>query len=72
MAEDLPQLMTMSEVAKVFRVSPSTVHRWGRDGVLPAIVRGGVVRFRRQDIEEALTPTQRATDDEEPHAEAVA
>jgi len=35
--EDLPDLLTVKEVADVLRVSPLTIKRWGKRGKLPAI-----------------------------------
>jgi excisionase family DNA binding protein len=35
--EDLPDLMTIREVADLLRVSPLTIKRWGKSGKLPAI-----------------------------------
>ncbi len=35
--EDLPELMTVKEVAEFLRVSPLTIKRWGKRGKLPAI-----------------------------------
>ena len=34
---DLPDLMTIKEVASLLRVSPLTIKRWGKKGKLPAI-----------------------------------
>lgn len=34
---DLPDLMTIAEVASLLRVSPLTIKRWGKKGKLPAI-----------------------------------
>lgn len=34
---DLPDLMTIREVANLLRVSPLTIKRWGKKGKLPAI-----------------------------------
>lgn len=34
---NLPDLLTVREVADVLRVSPLTIKRWGRRGKLPAI-----------------------------------
>jgi excisionase family DNA binding protein len=34
---DLPDLMTIREVAQLLRVSPLTIKRWGKKGKLPAI-----------------------------------
>lgn len=35
--EDLPDLLTIKEVAELLRVSPLTIKRWGKAGKLPAI-----------------------------------
>lgn len=35
--DDLPDLLTVREVAEILRVSPLTIKRWGRKGKLPAI-----------------------------------
>lgn len=35
--EDLPDLLTIGEVAELLRVSPLTIKRWGKKGKLPAI-----------------------------------
>ena len=37
LGEDLPELMTVKEVATFLRVSPLTIKRWGKRGKLPAI-----------------------------------
>lgn len=34
---DLPDLLTIREVASLLRVSPLTIKRWGKKGKLPAI-----------------------------------
>lgn len=34
---DLPDLLTIREVADILRVSPLTIKRWGKKGKLPAI-----------------------------------
>ncbi len=35
--QDLPDLLTVREVADILRVSPLTIKRWGKRGKLPAI-----------------------------------
>jgi len=35
--DDLPDLLTIREVANLLRVSPLTIKRWGKSGKLPAI-----------------------------------
>lgn len=34
---NLPDLLTVREVAEVLRVSPLTIKRWGKKGILPPI-----------------------------------
>ena len=34
---DLPDLLTIREVADLLRISPLTIKRWGKKGKLPAI-----------------------------------
>lgn len=35
--DDLPDLLTVKEVAVILRLSPLTIKRWGKIGKLPAI-----------------------------------
>lgn len=35
--DEWPELLTVKEVAKILRVSPLTIKRWGKRGKLPAI-----------------------------------
>ena len=35
--KDLPDLLTIKEVAHLLRISPLTIKRWGKKGKLPAI-----------------------------------
>lgn len=35
--DNLPDLLTVREVASILRVSPLTIKRWGKRGKLPAI-----------------------------------
>ena len=56
MTPEPEQLLTPREVAVLFRVSPETVTRWAKRGVIPAaaIIRtpgGGHRRFRADAIE---------------------
>lgn len=53
----IPDLLTVAEVAACFRVSRMTVHRWISAGELvPLPLPGRTVRFRREDVEALLTP----------------
>lgn len=49
-------LLTAAEVAQLLRVSSPTVYRWADDGTLHPVRVGGVVRFRRSDIEALFAP----------------
>jgi len=47
----LPDLMTVAEVAAAFRVSDETIHRWCRQERLEFVDVLGNKRFRREYIE---------------------
>lgn len=49
---DLPDLLTVKEVAELLRVSPLTIKRWGKRGKLPAIRINsrGDRRYRKEAI----------------------
>jgi excisionase family DNA binding protein len=48
-------LLTMGEVARLFRVDPKTVTRWANSGRLKSIrTPGGHRRFRESDIRDAM------------------
>jgi excisionase family DNA binding protein len=52
-------LLTPAEVAKLFRVDPKTVTRWAKGGKLSSIrTLGGHRRYRREDIDRALSQVQ--------------
>ena len=49
------ELLTPSEVAKLFRVDPKTVTRWAKSGKLSSIrTLGGHRRFRASEIRRCL------------------
>ena len=50
--KNLPNLLTVTEVAKVLRVSNLTIKRWGKKGKLPfiRINSRGDRRFKKSDI----------------------
>ncbi len=53
---DLPDLLTIREVADILRVSPLTVKRWGKKGKLPAIRINsrGDRRYRKETVTRLL------------------
>lgn len=50
--DNLPDLLTVREVAQLLRVSPLTIKRWGKRGKLPAIRINsrGDRRYRKQAV----------------------
>jgi excisionase family DNA binding protein len=53
-AEPEPAFLSRTEVARLFGVSPSTVTRWARTGVLKAVrTPGGHYRFRAEQTRRA-------------------
>jgi excisionase family DNA binding protein len=60
-------LMTPAEVARLFRVSVTTVTKWARSGLLPCVrTLGGHRRFERRDVLDHLERTTGARPDDEP------
>lgn len=49
---NLPDLLTVREVAEILRVSPLTIKRWGKRGKLPAIRINsrGDRRYRKEQV----------------------
>lgn len=49
---NLPDLLTVREVAEILRVSPLTIKRWGKRGKLPAIRINsrGDRRYRKESV----------------------
>ena len=49
---NLPDLLTVREVAQLLRVSPLTIKRWGKRGKLPAIRINsrGDRRYRKEQV----------------------
>jgi excisionase family DNA binding protein len=49
------ELLTPSEVARLFKVDPKTVTRWAHSGKLQSITTpGGHKRFRRSEVDKYL------------------
>jgi len=44
-------LVTAEEVAALLKVSPKSIYRWARDGILPAFREGRLIRFVESDVE---------------------
>lgn len=53
-------LLTVKELAAVYRVDPRTIQRWAKSGQLRAVPTPGgrLRRFRAADVEALLEPTQ--------------
>ena len=48
--ENLPEIMTIEEVAQYLRVSERTVYEWAQKGKIPCGKLGTIWRFKRDDI----------------------
>ena len=61
-----PDLLTMTEAAKLLKVSTVTLKRWLKQGRLPAYHAGPrAIRIRRADLANVLTPIAGPVADEE-------
>lgn len=54
------EVLTATEVAARLRVSRATVYRWADDGTLRCVRIGDTVRFRADDVDALLAPTDPA------------
>ncbi|MFI0445817.1 helix-turn-helix domain-containing protein [Actinomadura sp. 6N118] len=55
-----PELLTTAEVARIFRVSSSTVSGWAARGLLPYVrTPSGRLRFHREDVDRFTGRTPR-------------
>ena len=50
---DDQELMTAKQVRAMIGVTDKTLHVWDKSGFLPRLRIGGVVRYRRADVERA-------------------
>ena len=61
LAHDVPmELLTVRQTMDLLRVARSTIYRWEQSGVLVPVRIGGIVRYRRDDLERLLTPKDAA------------
>lgn len=51
------QLLSVPEVAELFRVKPKTVYSWVAQRKIRYVKINGALRFRRQDLEAMVQPT---------------
>lgn len=52
---NLPDLATKEDLVKLFHVSKGTINNWDKKGLIPRIKTDRGVRYRRDDIENALS-----------------
>lgn len=51
------EFLTVQEAAEYLKTTPSTICKWCRSGVLPAIKLGKVRRISRHELERRLSPS---------------
>lgn len=51
--QDQGRLLSAKEVRAIIGVTDKTLHVWNKTGFLPRVRIGGVVRYRREDVERA-------------------
>ena len=54
-SDELVDLISRSEIAKELSVSLVTIDQWCKKGILKRYRIGNLVRFKRSEIEEAIT-----------------
>ncbi len=56
--EDIPKMMGVGEVARVFGVDPKTANRWVHEGKFPNAIRtpGGMFKVPASDLDIYLLP----------------
>jgi|GEM_PF-4731692 len=54
-AEETREMLTVTEMAILFRVTPRTIGNWMRQGRLPYLKIGNVVRFKFSTIKELMS-----------------
>jgi excisionase family DNA binding protein len=68
---ELPNIMTVDEVASYLRISKTTVCRWCNSGKLPAFRLGRSWRVKRHDMEAHINRAMTDTE-QEAHAHSAA
>ena len=70
-----PPLLTAAEVARLLRVSKTTVHQWSRGGLLPCVTfrrgPGRVVRRWREDAVAQFIHRASSDDDADGRSESI-
>ena len=54
----MEELLTPEDLTKTLKVERTTLYRWARQGVIPAIKVGKYWRFRESDVEAALNSNE--------------
>lgn len=68
--DNLDELLTTIEAARLLRVHPGTIRRWLLSGRLPGWRKGGRLAVCRRDLQEFLQPAGRPVP-KEPHRSTV-
>jgi excisionase family DNA binding protein len=54
----VPFFFTPSEVARIYKVTPATILNWERQGLIPSIRFGRVVRFELEKVRDVIEKRQ--------------
>lgn len=53
---DRSPYLTAAEIQDRFKISRSTIYRWGRNGTLTPLTVNGTVRYLRDEVEALFAP----------------
>jgi excisionase family DNA binding protein len=53
-------ILTVKDIAKLLKASPSTVYSWAEQGLIPSFKLNGLLRFSEDDITAWLKDCQKA------------
>ena len=50
----IPTFLTPAEVAKIYKVTPQAIRNWAREGKIPSIRFGRVLRFDLEKVRDVI------------------
>ena len=58
--KEVPEILTVKQVAELVQAKPSTIYAWAEQGVLPSIKMAGLLRFDESAVIEFIKSCKRA------------